>query len=411
MALAVSLVAIVVCNSPLAVSKVTSIKVYDDPNPIWSKDLPKLFMKKNPDIRVQFIPSITSVEVLYAGGTAPDVMQLSPEQYDSFRQRGMLLPIDAYMKRSRLSQDDFNTNYKKWYFGGKLFGLPVWTGMGAAMITNVSMFKSIGMPPPDNEWRWPNLIEAVQKLTLDTNHDGTPDRYGIEWPDLVGDPICWLTLVWQNGGEFYNAAETQCTMDSKAAVEATGFYADLKFRYNAFLPGEGFYKQKAGMLWSYAFMDRLKSKDFEVSSAPLPYMTEKAIGAQALRSYAICSTTKKADAAFRYMSFVLTDPDAVKLTAAFSTPSSRIGMKAWRQVTPKEIVSRFDSGWLERLEKYSHPRPFDAKWTKVLPQAVLPEMGRLMSGKVQAQVAMASLVKQTNRILVEFNARMDQRRK
>ena len=76
------------------------------------------------------------------------------------------------------------------------------------------MFDAAGIPYPDDTWDWAKLIEVGKQLTLDKNSDGKTDQWGLytETSDMEN---YWLSLVWQNGGDFFAADGKSTALDHR----------------------------------------------------------------------------------------------------------------------------------------------------------------------------------------------------
>ncbi|MBE0669673.1 MAG: sugar ABC transporter substrate-binding protein [Anaerolineales bacterium] len=205
----------------------------------WGSDLDtqvyqqrvNMFMEKNPDIKVEllYIPSDYSqkVQTMIAGGTAPDVIQLS-EDVHSYSSKGQVISLNDFVANDSL---DLKTRYGEtgglttaYSLDGNLYAMP---DRGGALILyyNKDMFDAAGVSYPTKDWTWVEFLDATQKLTI---RDGdTVTQYGFAaggwWP-------WWMSFIYMNGGAVLDASG-QPVVNSPEAVEAIQFYNDLVYKY------------------------------------------------------------------------------------------------------------------------------------------------------------------------------------
>ncbi len=385
----------------------------------YTEELPRLFASKAPGIEVHVSPGIRTHDQIQGSGL--DLVKISPIDYDILRREGQLLPLDPYFIRKGIAPDDlFAFNVDAWRFNGSLYGVPYSLTTGAAMAYNRDLFDGAGLAYPHENWTWDDLLTAAQTLTRDVDGDGRPDHWGI-LGDFTQTDI-WLTFVWQNGGHFYNYAETQI-LDSPASIEAIEFMQSLRFdhgvlatpeeildrayppfeRYErAFATGKVgmFFVPGAGMVQFIASM-----VDFDWSTAPIPYNTEKAMGAQQLLSYAINIDSEHPFESFEYLWFLLTDREALRLQAGSYIPATRQGYEVWLQETDPGLVDKY-RGWLERLP-YARPKPYDRRWP-VIANALAEPMSNIFNLGHPVRQAITEARDSISKLLQQFRSEIIQ---
>lgn len=153
-----------------------------------------------------------------AGGAAPDVFAMDGPLAPDYQGRDVLLDLQPLIDRdgydlSQLADQGvgvFKTS------DGKQYGLPRDLNVGV-LYYNKAMFDTAGIPYPDDTWDWARLITVGKQLTLDKDSDGTVDQWGLytETSDMEN---YWLSLVWQNGGDFFadDGKSTALTTDQAA---------------------------------------------------------------------------------------------------------------------------------------------------------------------------------------------------
>jgi multiple sugar transport system substrate-binding protein len=92
---------------------------------------------------------------------------------------------------------------------------------------NKSLFDEAGISYPKDDWNWDDFLKAAQKLTK-RDATGRMIQYGFldEW-------TIWEAWVFSNGGAIVDDVKhpTKCLLDSKEAIEAVQFRADLSGKY------------------------------------------------------------------------------------------------------------------------------------------------------------------------------------
>ncbi|WP_025225730.1 extracellular solute-binding protein [Fimbriimonas ginsengisoli] len=168
------------------------------------------FMKENPDIEVKLEsnPDYTTYHqkmlTQYAGNTAPDVAMMDPGHFTALANRGALLNLNDFMKRT--PGFDIGKYYKPIVdahsLNGNLYVLPRDIAPSGLVYYNKEAFKEAGIPLPDGTWTWdfkerPELKEkdflwVMHKLTK-VGSDGKPTRYGYVsgWPGLFADTLMY----------------------------------------------------------------------------------------------------------------------------------------------------------------------------------------------------------------------------
>jgi multiple sugar transport system substrate-binding protein len=168
----------------------------------------------------------TKLQTNLAGGTAADLLWLSQEYIAGYASKGALLDItDRLAKDDRPAaklDDYFPAILQTAQYEDKTYGLP-WIAQPVMLYYNPKMFADAGVEPPNENWTWDDFKAAAQKLTKDTNGDGTPDQYGTafnSWPPIQ-------MFIWQAGGEVITEDKTTSPIDSPEALAGANFYADI----------------------------------------------------------------------------------------------------------------------------------------------------------------------------------------
>ena len=210
--------------------------IWGDPAEIDSQTkLVNSFMALNPTITVKV--SVADWDSYWeklltglSGGAAPDVFAMDGPLYPDYQARDVLLDLQPFIERDGYDLGQLaDQGVGVFKTAGGQFGLPRDLNV-VALYYNKKMFDAAGVPYPDDTWDWAKLIEVGKKLTLDTDSDGTIDQWGLytETSDMEN---YWLSLVWQNGGDFFAADGKTTALTTDQAAGGIQFLQDLIYKH------------------------------------------------------------------------------------------------------------------------------------------------------------------------------------
>ncbi|MBO7393478.1 MAG: sugar ABC transporter substrate-binding protein, partial [Abditibacteriota bacterium] len=163
--------------------------------------------------------------VTTAGGRPPDVTMVCSTWATPLEDKGVLEPLDDYIKETGFDIDDFYGNaVNECRYKGKLYGIPVAID-SYAMYYNKKMFDEAGVPYPDETWDFDKYVEMCKTFTVDTDGDGRADRWGT---DVHTDAI---TYLYGFGGRYLSEDNTKCVLNSPEAVHTFEFLTDFVHKY------------------------------------------------------------------------------------------------------------------------------------------------------------------------------------
>lgn len=159
-----------------------------------------LFQKKYPYIKIT--PEYTSwsdywtkLNTQAAAQNLPDVIQHDYQYITEWVNRGLLLPLDDFVKNNVINLKDVAQNYiKPGIVSGKLYGINL--GVNAlGLVYDPELFKQAGVPFPKNDWTWDEfkntVIQIKKKLGI----------YGVE--GFTGQIECFKIWLIENGEWLY----------------------------------------------------------------------------------------------------------------------------------------------------------------------------------------------------------------
>lgn len=261
----------------------------------------------NIEVTIEEVPEDfpTKIFTLAAAGSLPDVVRVWEPHVLEFGRAGQLNDLQPFID----SQPEFNAEdfYESFYdfprINGQRFGIADdWNGHMAYY--NRDLFDAAGVDYPSVDWTWDDLVSNARQISK-------PDQ-GIWGTGMYFGWLHWnYKQIWQNGGQIYNPDYTECLLDSAEAIEAMQFWADLAHE-GEIMPGPAgeephviFEAGNSAMLrngsWELAALDAV---DFNWDLLPEPQNNERRTLLHTA-FHTIPTTTQNADAAWKYLNFVV----------------------------------------------------------------------------------------------------------
>lgn len=147
-------------------------------------------------------------------GTGPDVALFTAEdQPVNFAIRGALQDLSVFDGWEEVAGRFYDSAMVPFAYEGGWYGVPE-TQLFNMLFYRTDVFVELGIKPPTTWDEFYNILPVIQRNNLQVT---TQDLFA--------------TLLFQNGGEYYNDTHTAATLDSKEAVDAMQTYTDLYTRY------------------------------------------------------------------------------------------------------------------------------------------------------------------------------------
>ncbi|MCL6458492.1 MAG: sugar ABC transporter substrate-binding protein [Gorillibacterium sp.] len=293
----------------------------------------KLFNQTHDDIEVKISVSPDydrKLDAMIAANDVPDVFETSSDWYHVRSDLGQMIDLNEYVKRDSfdISQyydrmiNDFTT------FDGKLESLPI--GMATfALAINKDLFGASGatIPDADKGWTWEECLAAAQKIT---SGEGASKIYGMA--DL------WMyqqIAAYLYGGRYTTPNFSEAVVNSPEAVKGFQFMTDLMYKYKVMpdataaaglASAQRFYAGQAGIMpinnWDIPeFVTNIGDKfDWDIVPMPIVAETGKAPSWYITEGYGISSGSKNKDAAWEFVKWVTSDPEALNLASNAAIP-------------------------------------------------------------------------------------------
>jgi multiple sugar transport system substrate-binding protein len=167
-----------------------------------------VFESKNPNIKlirepVSWTDYWDKLTVQSASGGAPDFMGMHPQFASDYVRRGVLEPLDTYVKDGTIDLSNFS---QAAIDSGTVNGVNYMISMGLTtntVLVNKSMLEDLGVQVPDFDWTWDDLkaIGSEARAALDAK--GKKDSWLRE--DASGAYQIFRYWARQNGRDLYTA--------------------------------------------------------------------------------------------------------------------------------------------------------------------------------------------------------------
>lgn len=191
------------------------------------------FSEANPGVTIslELLPAgqnyFEKLQTLIASSTMPDLYDMWEGYIQPYARNGALLNLDPLLE----SDPEVNkanllpAAVEAAALEGSIYALSIGFMPGPiSLYYNTDHLEAAGMEAPSPDWTWDDVRAAAQSLTKDDNGDGVPEQWGLAF-ELWFVP--WLYWIWSNGGDVFNAEQTQSTVAEAPAVEALQYWADL----------------------------------------------------------------------------------------------------------------------------------------------------------------------------------------
>lgn len=271
------------------------------------------------------------LDTMIAANNAPDIMETSDDWYNIRGNKGQLVDLRPFIERDGVDMSKFVQRSIESYTldNGMIEALPFCLDP-FVMAYNKDLFDAAGVAYPEKGWTWNDALEMAKKLTNDG--EGADKVYGI------GDLWVFQQISARFfGGTYMNDEYTECTCDEEIALKGMQFYADLSQVHGVMpsalesqtLPGfDRFYAGKAAMMpmnaWDMPTFEESIGNNFKWDIVTMPATEEAGIVSWYISpGWGIWSGSTKQDAAWEFIKWCTTDPEALTIAALAGVPAYR----------------------------------------------------------------------------------------
>ncbi|RNI20297.1 ABC transporter substrate-binding protein [Flexivirga caeni] len=280
----------------------------------FNKVHPEIKIKANGIAAGDWGTFANTVSTQIAGGKIPDIVDIATEGQQLFASKGLLEPLDDYIKKDKAVTDPFyagiDPHLKEWTvkYGspdGKTYYIP--GGYNTmVMYCNNAVFAKAGVAMPNPNWTWDEFEAAAKQIKAKTGAYMCGLGYGFPF----GDIMPWLLT---NGASTMDADWKKATFNSPAAIESATFVRNLLAAGYSPKPGGAFDADsefKKGKLaiigagrWSTLDMRNLKMVD-DVTIVNWPTKTGNG-SPVGWDGWPIMKASKKKDMAWTFLKWMM----------------------------------------------------------------------------------------------------------
>ena len=164
-----------------------------------------------------------------AAGLPPDVTWVDGPEVAGWGFRGILQPIDKYVKKSGLKASDFwSPAWQQLFYGGHIWALPYTADPNFGFFWNKELFAKAGIHQPPTTFDEMNRM--AQQLTVVKG--GNIQQAGLLPWQVYGYANSMFTWGWVFGGSFFDQATNKVTANNPPIVAALEWMVSYAKKYN-----------------------------------------------------------------------------------------------------------------------------------------------------------------------------------
>ncbi|MEU3518187.1 extracellular solute-binding protein [Streptomyces sp. NPDC006654] len=360
--------------------------------------LAKKFEKQNPGVKVQITPipwasAHDKLTTAIAGGNTPDMSVVGSTWMAEMASMNAFQATPTTFKSSNFYAGQWDTTKYK----NTAYGVP-FVADTSAVYYRTDITEKAGIKGPlagDRE----GYIKDLKAIQATAGKQNPKLRYASGWLIGFNSWLFWVPMVWQQGGDIYDAKTKKFTFDTPEVAKALQYYASVPQQHLAPTDKEdnvqGF---QDGLLAVYqeaawaggAFHKDSPKLDGKWKTMPVPYSKQPA-GFAGGSDLAVFKEAKNPEAAWKFAQF-LTEPANL---AAYSKATGVLppSPAAWSEGKLNEDETK--KAFEEQL-KVSKAPPAITTWQQIA-DAIDSELEKLSLGKATvAQVQQALQSKATS---------------
>jgi multiple sugar transport system substrate-binding protein len=365
----------------------------------------KAFTTANPNIKVTITPipagssSFRDKFIQAAnGGSGPDVILSDNVWVPQLAAMELIIPLTKYLGNKK--NEFFPGPIQAATLNNEIYAIPFHSD-AMVLYYNKDMFRAAGLDPEKPPKTWEEFRDYSIKLTRNGKAG-----YGLlgGW----GGSFEWLPWFWQNGAEIIGA-DGKVAFNSAAGLEATEFFLNLLVK-DKVIPeaaltwkswdelAVGFANQTFAMAEGMDVMLQLLARqqiNFDWGVAELPSRKNKAstLGGG---HWAVNKNSKNYDAAYKWIDFISSKDQNLKIMDAYFRTSSRVdaGEQAIIKSDPKKQMC-------VAALAYARPRPIIPEWTVIDYDCLQPAFMKVIFEGQAIRPAMQRAEEQANAALAD----------
>jgi multiple sugar transport system substrate-binding protein len=375
----------------------------------------KDWQKENPGIRVvlEHTPYggySSKILTRIAGGDAPDIIAAEVGLFTNFYSKDVFLNLAPFIEGDKgfELEDFFSPIIRHFTIDQGVYGIPRDIAPFACVYYNKNLFDQYGIPYPQDNWTWEELLKAAKLLTERDEKDRIK-RYGFyTW--------AWQNFVLSNGGSLVDNVKNpnSIKLGSEESRKGLEFYRDLILKHRVsptpsalINVGMGvqvmFMTGRLAMLgsgiWETPALQNIDSFDWDIAMFPKgPGGIQKvATGGTA---YCILKTSKNPELAWKVVK-ALTSPEAMERVALIGLAQpSRVSVSEgpfWAQSRKRPFNKRMLN---QAAQNVVFP-PFSSNWREIEELYIKPKLDLFFNGQAELDDILPEIIEAGNRLFKE----------
>ena len=206
-------------------------------------------------------------------GRGPNVLiSAGTNQPVDYALRGAAEPITQFADYEEVLAPYSPSSYRQFIFEDNIYGVPE-TQTFCMMFYRTDVLAELGLTPPNT---WTELIEMLPTIqgksltvAIPSASGSTTSTSSLAVANTAADLNMYFALLFQKGGDLYNATDTKTTIDSEEGVEAFEEYARYFTDY--------------GLPEIYDFVSRFRSGEMPIGIVPYSTYNTLVVSAPEIR--------------------------------------------------------------------------------------------------------------------------------
>jgi multiple sugar transport system substrate-binding protein len=285
-------------------------------------------------------------------GREPDVFLILEEDFNTYAAIGLLEKLDPYIRASESfdTESFFAKALEAGRYRGDQYSLPI-SIVPSFLIVNTTLLHELGLTIDLDNWTWDQFLELCRAFTADTDHDGVPDRFGVEGYD-------WHQAFYTNDSNLFDASGEHAGFDDRRMVEMLEFLKNLYALNQGMIVTEGDFEKGHVGFKTFNFSEfrvygsdpyrLLMYNNFDWEILPFPRGPH---GRSASKLYTVqigmSSRSRHKDAAFAFLEFISSDDD-FQFEIWRYTNTLPVNRNAFNRIYHSDLM---DSGRMKSIDK------------------------------------------------------------
>ena len=339
----------------------------------------------------------------FTAGNYPDVAYEYGSSAAQLARQPKLVDLTAKVQAADVDWNDFYPSERQAAtVGGKVIGIPALVD-NLSLVYNKKLFAAAGIAPPSDDWSWQDFRTAAKALT-----DAAKHTYGWAYVNDGSEDTVWRweAMLWQAGGELFNADNTKPAFDSAAGLAALQQLDDMAVTDKSVYLDTGdqnymnlFNSGKIAMLWTGPWdLSSINSDvDYAVTDLPGYNGDHETISGPDL--YLMFDhSTGRSQTAFQFVTWLTSAPVHIQFSIATGDLPLRVSetkLPAYQTFLTKYPAEKV---FVANLANVKHVRPNLATYPQVS-EALGQMLQSVLLGKSAPKAALDSASDQATSIL------------